>query len=131
MQCIVQFIMPTFFVYSILAMTDSTFPNNSMEQNRLPFPPEKPPTRTMADLLFLSEFDRHLMNWLLRQQSASLPEISTYLNQDEQSTQPTLDELAVQGFVQLVELDGQMRYQPRLTSRRSRQGSTNLWKALE
>lgn len=89
------------------------------------------PTRTMADLLFLPETERGLMNWLLRQKSASLAEVAAQLMQDEAIAQTALDELIAQGFVRSVEINSQMQYQPCLTSRRGRQVSTNIWNALD
>ncbi len=85
----------------------------------------------MADLLFLPESERSLINWLLRQQSASLVDIATQLTQDESGAQAVLDELMAQGFVRSVEVNGQIYYQPCLTSRRGRQVSTNIWNALD
>lgn len=85
----------------------------------------------MADLLFLPESERSIMNWLLRQQSVSLAEVSKQFMQDELAAQTTLDKLVAQGFVRSVEVNGQMQYQPCLTSRRGRQVSTSIWNALD
>jgi predicted transcriptional regulator len=91
----------------------------------------KQPGKTMADLLFLPETERSLMNWLLRQQAASVTEVAAHLEQNELIAQTVLDQLAAQGFVQCVESDGQQRYQPCLTSRRGRQVPSSIWNALE
>lgn len=84
--------------------------------------------KTMADLLFLPETERGLVNWLLRQHSASLSEIAGYLMQDEAQTQAIIDRLAADGFVRFVEAAA--AYEPALTSRRGRQVPSNIWNAL-
>lgn len=90
-----------------------------------------PSTRTMADLLFLPDIERSLMNWLLRQQSATLAEVAAHLNNTETVAQHLLTELTNQGFVQLVEQADQPYYQPKLTIRKGRKVPTNIWDALE
>lgn len=82
-------------------------------------PQEQPPTPTIADVLTLPNIERRLVNWLVRQQSATLSEIAAYIAHDEASTQSILGELMSKGFVALVTQDGQALYEPRLRSRRS------------
>lgn len=88
-------------------------------------------TKTMSDLLFLPDAERSLMKWLLQQQSASLTEVATFLAQDESSTQVVLDQLMEQGFVRSAELNEQLRYQPCLASRKTRQVPSKIWNALD
>lgn len=89
----------------------------------------QPKTRTMADLLFLPETERSLMNWLLRQKQATLSEIAAHLNQSESATQPLLNELMAQGFIQIEQGDI-CCYQPNLMSRKGRSVPTKIWDAL-
>lgn len=89
-----------------------------------------PKPRTMADLLFLAETERSLMNWLLRQKQATLSEIAAHLNQSESTTQTLLNELIVQGFIQIDQRDI-CRYQPNLMSRKGRTVPANIWDALK
>jgi hypothetical protein len=84
-----------------------------------PPPSEQPPTPTIADVLTLPNVERRLVNWLVRQQSATVDEIAAYIAQAESSTQDILKELARKGFVAQVDQDGQIQYEPRLRSRRS------------
>lgn len=87
------------------------------------------PTRTMADLLFLPDLERSLINWLLRQQSATLADAALYLEQSEADAATLLQDLIDQGFVQL---DADSRqYQPKLQVRKGRKVPTNIWDALE
>jgi DNA-binding IclR family transcriptional regulator len=86
--------------------------------------------KTMADLLFLPETERSLMQWLLRQQSANLTEVAAFLAQNEAEAERILNELIDQGFVRLKESDQQQSYQPSLASRRGRQVSSDIWNAL-
>jgi predicted ArsR family transcriptional regulator len=90
-----------------------------------------PPTRTMADLLFLPDTERSLMNWLLRQQSATLAEVAAHLNETEAAAQLLLKALTDQGFVQLVQQAEQSHYHPKLTVRKGRKVPPKIWDALE
>ncbi|MBD1845591.1 hypothetical protein H6F89_19695 [Cyanobacteria bacterium FACHB-63] len=92
---------------------------------------EKPGTKTMADLLFLPELERGLMNWLLRQRSASLSEVANYLAEDEAIARSHLEKLAAEGFLQSTESEGHVCYQPCLASRRGRQVPSTIWNALD
>lgn len=85
----------------------------------VPAPQEQIPTPTIADVLTLPNVERRLVNWLVRQQSATLSEIAAYISQDETSTQVVLEGLIKDGFVARVSQDGQVHYEPRLRSRRS------------
>lgn len=91
----------------------------------------QPGTKTMADLLFLPELERGLMNWLLRQRSASLAEVATYLAETEEIARSHLEKLTTEGFLQSTEAEGGLSYQPCLASRRGRQVPSNIWNALD
>lgn len=88
------------------------------------------PSRTMADLLFLPELDRSIINWLLKQQRATLAEITAQIEQPSDIMQTRLDDLLAQGFIQAIDQDGITVYQPCLISRKGRQVPNNIWDAL-
>ena len=98
-----------------------------------------PPLRSMADLLFLPEMQRSLVNWLLRQKSATFGEIIDYLLQTTEIAtekvpeiaQILLNELINQGFVKSVENSGADQYQPQLITRKGRQVPQQVWDVLE
>jgi predicted transcriptional regulator len=93
----------------------------------------------MADLLFLPDLERGLMNWLLRQRSVSFIEVTNYLEGEaidvgynpEGPARSLLEKLAAEGFLQATESEGQICYQPCLASRRGRQVPSNIWNALD
>ncbi len=105
-------------------MTDREMAQNEWQ---MPRSTGASPTRTMADLLFLPDAERSLINWLLRQQSASLTEAATFLDQPEAEAATLLQTLIDQGFVQLID----QRYQPKLQVRKGRNVPTKIWDALE
>lgn len=84
-----------------------------------PSPPESLPIPTIADVLTLPDVERKLINWLVRQQKATLGEIAAFVSQDEASTQTILDGLVQKGFVSCNAQSEPSCYEPRLRSRRS------------
>jgi predicted transcriptional regulator len=88
------------------------------------------PSRTTADLLFLPDVERSIVNWLLRQQGATLLEISAHIAQDLESTQVLLNELIAQGYLRLINQAEEVQYQPHLLSRKGRQVPNKIWDAL-
>lgn len=93
--------------------------------------PSTAPNRTMADLLFLPEAERSLMNWLLRKKQATLSEIAAHFNQPEPTIIDLLNHLLIQGFVKQIDQENACYYQPNLLSRKGRNVPANLWDALE
>ncbi|MBI4780449.1 MAG: MarR family transcriptional regulator [Oscillatoriophycideae cyanobacterium NC_groundwater_1537_Pr4_S-0.65um_50_18] len=93
--------------------------------------PQSPPTRSISDLLFLPETERSLINWLLRQHSATFLEIVAHLSQTPEATQRLVDDLIADGFVRAIEKKGELCYQPRLITRVGRQVPSKIWDALE
>ncbi|MBN1285740.1 MAG: hypothetical protein JXB47_10105 [Anaerolineae bacterium] len=85
----------------------------------------------MADILTLPDLLRQLLNWLVNQGEARLPEIAAHLQVEEQMTQNVLDELTGMGFVRVVwEADGR-RYRPNFAARQDRSGATALLDKLD
>ncbi len=60
--------------------------------------------------------------WLMQQQEAELPEVATFVEQDEAITHTQIAELVARGFVQEIRSqgEGQPRYRVRLAARRGR-----------
>jgi len=84
----------------------------------------------MADVLALPDSLRQLINWMMRRGEVSLAEVSAHVGQDEGVVRATLGELIVQGFVQEMEVGGEVRYRPRLAFRRGRRLPEGIWQAL-
>jgi hypothetical protein len=70
------------------------------------------------------------VNWLLKQQQATLPEIAAHVEQNLDDTQTRLADLIAQGFIQSVDHEGTMCYRPHLISRKGRQVPGKIWDAL-
>jgi len=92
---------------------------------------QPPPTRSIADLLFLPEAERSLVNWLLRQHSATFSEVVAHLSQAPDAVQLLLENLIAEGIVRSIEENDELRYQPRLITRVGRQVPRKIWNALE
>ncbi|MDJ0714590.1 MAG: hypothetical protein QNJ54_10270 [Prochloraceae cyanobacterium] len=97
---------------------------------KLKKPSSKVSSKTMADLLFLPKMERSLMNWLLRQQKATLAKIADRIAKDLDDTLVILEELSEQGFLKSVECEGEICYQPCLVARKQR-SRTQVWDILD
>lgn len=87
---------------------------------------------SIVDALVLPDSLRHLVNWMTRREQASLAEVIAYTGQNESITRTMLETLVGQGFVQAMEAKGgKPRYRIRLASRRGRQVSQEIWRALD
>jgi Tryptophan/tyrosine permease family len=84
----------------------------------------------LADVFALSEAQTELIGWMMRQGKVSLAEAAAYAGRDEGSARALLEELAEQGFVAEVNLEGERRYEARLATRRGRQLPQQIWQAL-
>jgi WD40 repeat protein len=74
---------------------------------------------------------QRLVNWLIREEHATLTEAAAHLGEDEATTQARLTALIEQGYVQSVTIDGQLQYCVRLATRAGRQMPNNVWQVLE
>jgi hypothetical protein len=81
-------------------------------------------------VLALSDQKAELVGWMMRQGKVSLSEVAAYTRQDEGSTRTLLEELAEQGYVTEVYLEGEPRYEARLGARRGRQLPQQILQAL-
>jgi hypothetical protein len=91
----------------------------------------QPPIRSIADLLFLPETERSLVNWLLRQHSATFSELVAHLSQTPEAVQLLVAGLIAEGYVRSIEKKGELCYQPRLITRVGRQVPSKIWDALK
>src|SRR5215203_7234870 len=65
-------------------------------------------------VLALSDQKAELVGWMMRQGKVSLSDVAAYTRQDEGATQTLLKEVAEQGYVTEVYLEGEPRYEARL-----------------
>jgi hypothetical protein len=84
----------------------------------------------VADLFALSDSQAELIGWMMRQGKVSLAETAAYAGQDEGAIRAVLEELAKQGLVAEVGLEGEPRYEARSATRRGRQLPQQIWQAL-
>ncbi|GAB4285718.1 MAG: hypothetical protein Fur0025_17590 [Oscillatoriaceae cyanobacterium] len=83
------------------------------------------------DILELPEAKRHLVNLLIRQKRMTLTELAAAVGEPETSLCQTISELVSQGFVQEMELEGQLCYQVMRASKPKRRVASDIWKALD
>jgi hypothetical protein len=84
----------------------------------------------LADLFALSDSQAELVGWMMRQGRVSLAEAAAFAGRDEAAVRADLEELARQGFVAEVGLEGELRYEARSATRRRRQLPQQIWQAL-
>jgi amino acid permease len=84
----------------------------------------------LGNVLALSDQKAELAGWMMRQGKVSLSEVAAYTRRDEGSTRTLLEELAEQGYVTEVYLEGEPRYEARLGARRGRQLPQQTLQAL-
>jgi hypothetical protein len=85
----------------------------------------------LADVFALPDSQAELIGWMIRQGQVSLAEVTKYMGQGEDAARALLEELADQGFVaEQVDAEGTPSYEARLATRRGRQGSVQVWRAL-
>ena len=92
---------------------------------------ESPSGLSMVDVLTLPDVEQRLVKWMMRQKDVSLAEIAAYMEQDEESLVATLNALKEQGFVQELNVDGEIRYRPCLAAKQRSRDSKNLWQSLD
>ncbi len=84
-----------------------------------------------ANALDLPESLQQILRCVTRQQQASLTELAHQLEQDEAAIHPLLTTLVAQGFVQVVEVDGEAHYRPKFAPRKGRRVPSQIWEKLE
>lgn len=86
--------------------------------------------RSLIDVLTLPNSEQELIAWMRRQKNVSLAEIVAHLNQDEEETSTMLNSLSNQGFVEILNVDGEVRYRTVASKKRTRP-SPQLWQDLD
>jgi amino acid permease len=89
----------------------------------------------VADVLSLPDPQLQIVAWMTReaitgQETVSLAQVATHTGQSEAVARNMLNTLAEQGFIQELEVQGEVRYRPRSVSRRGRQLPEDIWQAL-
>jgi hypothetical protein len=85
---------------------------------------------TMADVLLLPADQRQIVNWIMRQGEASLPDIVAQTGQDELTVRRHLAALVDRGFLRELAYPAGPQYRPRLAARRRQQLPLDVWQAL-
>jgi len=91
--------------------------------------------QSMADVFALPDLEQQLITWFLREETSgqnikNLREVAAQIGQPETKARMIISALIEQGFIQEVKVDNEIRYSPRLVSRRARQIPENIWLAL-
>ena len=92
---------------------------------------EKSPALQISDLLALPDAESRLLNWMIHQGQVTLPEMLTFLAQDETPTRAMLDELCRKGYIRSIEMRGITQYRVRLAPKRGKTMPANLWATLD
>jgi amino acid permease len=90
---------------------------------------------SMANVFALPDSQRQILTWMTRegvtgQETVSLAQVATHTGQSEAVARTMLNTLVGQGFIRKLEVEGEIRYQPRLVSRRGRQLPEDILRAL-
>lgn len=88
------------------------------------------PAKSIADVMNLPDDQRQLVNWITHQKKVTLAEIALYTNQAEEVAQQHLQTLITQGFIQDINDDGSVYYQPRFVGKSKSKLSPKIWDKL-
>ncbi len=91
---------------------------------------EKTPGLTMGDLLAMPDSQAQLLQWMIRQGSVQLGDVSSFLKQDETCTRAVLADLLEKGYIREIEMRGVKCYRVRLAPKPKHELPRNLWEAL-
>lgn len=86
---------------------------------------------SMVDVLTLPDVEQRLVKWMMRQKDVNLAEVVAYMEQEEESIVTMLNALKEQGFVQELNVDGEIRYRPCLAAKQRSRDSKNIWQSLD
>jgi predicted transcriptional regulator len=86
--------------------------------------------RSLIDVLTLPNSEQELIAWMRRQKNVSLAEIVAHMNQDEEAISTMLNSLSNQGFVEILNVDGELRYRTVAPKKRTRP-TPQLWQDLD
>jgi MinD-like ATPase involved in chromosome partitioning or flagellar assembly len=85
---------------------------------------------SMFDLLLLSDLERQLMNWIIRQGKTTLSTCVVHMGQPRSTIEATLERLAARGMLQTTQLADDLYYLPKLTSDKQQLLPNQIWEAL-
>ncbi|HJW30924.1 MAG TPA: hypothetical protein VJ508_16945 [Saprospiraceae bacterium] len=92
---------------------------------------EKTPGLDMTDILDLPDNFREVINWMLRQTSVDVPQMTAHLANNEQNARAMISTLLDKGYIREIDINGSVQYRVRLKPKRKHNMPSNLWKALE
>ena len=85
---------------------------------------------TMLDVLALPDAQRECVLWLVRQRTASLPDVASRLGVDQSAAESLLADLTNAGFVQRVDGAAGIAYRARVAVRPGRAPTRDLLDSL-
>jgi amino acid transporter len=90
----------------------------------------------IADLLTQSDSQRQILTWMLRQsvtgqETMNLAEVVAFTGLPQALARHILSQLVGQGYIQAMEVDGEVRYEPCMEARRARQLPEQVRQAWE
>ncbi|MBD2440153.1 ArsR family transcriptional regulator [Nostoc sp. FACHB-110] len=86
---------------------------------------------SFIDVMNLPDEPRQLANLIIHQQKVSLTQVITHLNIAAEVAQQHLQNLKNQGFIQEVNENGSIYYQPCFSTPKKSKLSQNIWDKLE
>jgi len=92
---------------------------------------ERDRNRSMVDVLALPDSEQELVTWMMRQREVSLAEAVAHMNQEEEAIAKMLNSLSSQGFVQELNVDGELRYRTYLAPKKSARTAQKLLQDLD
>lgn len=87
--------------------------------------------RSMVDVLALPDLEQELITWIIRQREVNLAEAVAHLNQQEEAVSNMLNSLSQQGFVEILNQDGELRYRTYLAPKQKSRTPNQLWQDLD
>lgn len=87
--------------------------------------------RSMVDVLALPDLEQELITWMMRQREVSLAEAVAHLNQEEEAVGNMLNSLSQQGFVEILNQEGELRYRTYLAPKPKSRTPQKLWQDLD
>lgn len=84
----------------------------------------------LLDLLTLEDSLRGFLNWLTRRGGATAVEVAAHIGQDEEDARTMLEDLAREGALRQVQVNGQDQYRIRLAPKQGKTVPDHVWQAL-
>ncbi|AFY41889.1 winged helix-turn-helix domain-containing protein [Nostoc sp. PCC 7107] len=90
-------------------------------------PAESSHQNSQLNILDLPDEQRQLINWITRQQTATVSEVVTYLNISEELVKQHLQTLVNQRFIQELNDGESVYYRPLFTSKQKSKLNSKIW----